>query len=68
MEEWSANNDLEFCEWMAQEVGVAVVPESSFFKNEVNNLIMLHFAKKKETLEEALNCLEKLREKASKRF
>ena len=29
--------DLEFCEWMIQNIGVAAVPGSSFFKEEVNS-------------------------------
>lgn len=33
--------DLEFCEWMIREIGVAAVPGSSFFKEEVNHLIRL---------------------------
>ena len=53
-------NDLEFCEWMIKEIGVAAVPGSSFFKEDVNHLIRLHFAREKDTLEEALNRLEKL--------
>lgn len=66
--EFGAKSDLEFCEWLAQEVGVAAVPGSSFFKEEVNHLIRFHFAKKKETLEEALKCLENLRCKAKERW
>jgi L-glutamine---4-(methylsulfanyl)-2-oxobutanoate aminotransferase len=58
--------DNEFCEWMAKEVGVAGVPGSSFFKEEVNHLVRFHFAKKTETLAEALKRLKSLREKASK--
>ena len=54
--------DLQFCEWMIKEIGVAAVPGSSFFKEEVNNLIRLHFAREKETLDEALGRLEKLKE------
>ena len=54
--------DLEFCEWMIREIGVAAVPGSSFFKEEVNHLIRLHFARQTETLEEALKRLEKLAE------
>ncbi len=49
--------DLEFCEWMINSFGVAAVPGSSFFKEEVNHLIRLHFARQKETLDEALNRL-----------
>ncbi len=54
--------DLEFCEWMIREIGVAAVPGSSFFKEEVNHLIRLHFAREKSTLDEALSRLEKLKE------
>lgn len=53
-------SDLEFCEWMIRNIGVAAVPGSSFFREEVNNLIRLHFARSKETLDQALSRLEKL--------
>jgi len=66
--EFGAKNDLEFCEWMAREVGVAAVPGSSFFREEVNHLIRFHFVKKEETLEEALKRLESLKEKARERW
>ncbi|MDO4179606.1 MAG: pyridoxal phosphate-dependent aminotransferase [Phascolarctobacterium sp.] len=56
---WS---DLEFCEWMVREIGVAAVPGSSFFKEPVNNLIRVHFARQKETLDEALERLGRLKE------
>jgi aminotransferase len=59
-------SDNKFCEWMTKEVGVAAVPGSSFFKEEVNHLIRFHFAKKTETLIEALERLKSLREKASR--
>lgn len=54
--------DLAFCEWMIRNVGVAAVPGSSFFKEDVNHFIRLHFARSKETLDEALQRLEKLAE------
>ena len=54
--------DLEFCEWMIQNVGVAAVPGSSFFKEDVNHLIRFHFARGKETIDEALKRLAKLKE------
>lgn len=57
---WS---DLEFCEWMIQNVGVAAVPGSSFFKEDVNHLIRFHFAREKATIDEALKRLAKLRAK-----
>ena len=54
---WS---DLEFCEWMIREVGVAAVPGSSFFREPVNNLIRLHFARSQETIDEVFRRLQKL--------
>ncbi len=50
-------SDVDFCEKMAEQVGVACVPGSSFFKEDVNNIVRVHFAKKDETLYEALNRL-----------
>lgn len=64
--EFGYSNDLEFCEVLAREVGVGAVPGSSFFKEEVNHLIRLHFAKKDETLYEALNRLQHIRTKLLK--
>ena len=61
--EFGFASDLEFCEVMARDVGVGAVPGSSFFKEPVNNLIRLHFAKKDETLNEALNRLADIRKK-----
>lgn len=55
-------SDLEFCEWMIKNIGVAAVPGSSFFREEVNYLIRLHFAREKKTLDEALARLSKLKE------
>lgn len=52
--------DMEFCEWMIQNVGVAAVPGSSFFREPVNRYIRLHFARGEDTLKEALKRLEKL--------
>ena len=61
--EFGFDSDLEFCETLARDVGVGAVPGSSFFREPVNNLIRLHFAKKDETLNEALNRLESIRAK-----
>jgi len=61
--EFGYESDLEFCEKLAREVGVGAVPGSSFFKNDIQHLIRLHFAKKNETLNEALNRLEHIRKK-----
>ena len=49
---------------MTREVGVATVPGSSFFKEDVHNFVRFHFAKQDATLNKALNRLESLREKA----
>lgn len=57
--------DLEFCEWMIREIGVAAVPGSSFFREPVNRYIRLHFARGEGTLQEALNRLEKLHDVAA---
>lgn len=54
--------DLEFCEWMIVNIGVAAVPGSSFFKEPVNHLIRLHFAREEKTVDEALDRLSKLAE------
>ena len=48
---------------MARKVGVAAVPGTSFFKENVNHIVRLHFAKVDETLNEALERLSKIREK-----
>ena len=53
-------SDLEFCEWMIVNIGVAAVPGSSFFRENVNHLIRLHFAREEKTLDEALERLSKL--------
>ena len=61
--EFGYNSDLKFCEELAAKVGVGAVPGSSFFREPVNHLIRFHFAKKDETLNDALNRLEALRSK-----
>ena len=57
------DSDLRFCEDLAAKVSVGAVPGSSFFREPVNHLIRFHFAKKDDTLNEALNRLETLRGK-----
>ena len=54
-------SDVDFCVEMAQKVGVACVPGSSFFEENVNHIVRLHFAKKDETLNAALERLSKLK-------
>ena len=61
--EFGYKSDDQFCLDLAQKVGVAAVPGSSFFREPVNHLIRFHFAKKDETLIESLNRLESLRSK-----
>ena len=58
--QFAGYTDLEFCEWMIKNIGVAAVPGSSFFREEVNNLIRLHFAREEKTMDEALARLAKL--------
>ncbi|MGN0799546.1 MAG: pyridoxal phosphate-dependent aminotransferase [Christensenellales bacterium] len=55
--------DVEFCEEMARKVGVACVPGTSFFMEDVNDIVRVHFAKKDETL---LTALERLADIKSK--
>lgn len=61
--EFGFASDLEFCEVLAEKVGIGAVPGSSFFRENVNHLVRLHFAKKEDTLNEALNRLADLRKK-----
>lgn len=61
--EFGVKDDTKFCEWMIKNVGVAAVPGSSFFKEDVHHLIRLHFAKQDATLQEALSRLATMRDK-----
>lgn len=61
--EYGYESDLEFCEKLAEKVGVGAVPGSSFFKEPENRYIRLHFAKKNDTLNAALNRLEDIKKK-----
>lgn len=56
-------DDIAFCEWMARNVGVAAVPACTFFKEDNHDWVRFHFAKRDETLYEALNRLEGLKSK-----
>lgn len=56
-------DDNVFCEQMIQKVGVAAVPGSSFFREDVNHLIRFHFAKQDATLLEALDRLADIKKK-----
>lgn len=59
--EFGFKDDEEFALFLIKNIGVAGVPGSSFFKQKVNNYIRFHFAKKDETLKEALRRLAKLK-------
>ena len=65
--EFGFQSDLEFAEVLARDVGVGAVPGSSFFKEDENRYVRLHFAKKNETLIEALNRLGSIRTKIKHR-
>ncbi len=56
-------NDLEFTKYMVEEVGVAVVPGSSFYSGAQGGAQQVRFAfcKRDETLDEAAKRLQKLR-------
>lgn len=58
--EYGYDDDERFCIDLAEKVGVAAVPGSSFFKEDVNHLIRLHFAKTDDYLNSALNRLERI--------
>lgn len=55
--------DVEFCEQMAAKVGVAAVPGTSFFMEDVRDIVRLHYAKKDETLYAALERLATIKQK-----
>ncbi|MBQ3664888.1 MAG: aminotransferase class I/II-fold pyridoxal phosphate-dependent enzyme [Lachnospiraceae bacterium] len=61
--EFGYKDDNEFCEKLAEKVGVGAVPGSSFFREDVNHLIRFHFAKKDETLIAALDRLADIKKK-----
>lgn len=61
--EFAKGDDVAFCERMARNVGVAAVPACTFFREDQHDWVRFHFAKRDETLYEALNRLESLRAK-----
>ena len=54
-------NDYEFADYLVKEIGVATVAGSSFLHSDKWASVRLTFSRKKETLEEALTRLQKLR-------
>ena len=61
--EFGYKSDLEFATDLIKKVGVGTVPGSSFFKEDENRYVRIHFAKKDETLNRALERLADLRKK-----
>lgn len=55
--------DLDFCIEMTEKVGVAAVPGTSFFNENINNIIRMHFAKSDDMLLAALDRLADLKTK-----
>jgi len=60
---WGFAHDVEFARYLVQEIGVAAVPGSSFFRDAASgrNLIRFTFCKKDETLEAAAQRLARLK-------
>lgn len=65
--EFGYEDDEEFCQDLIEKVGVGAVPGSSFFQDQENRYIRLHFAKKEETLQQALERLATIYDKIEKR-
>ena len=64
IENFGFNDDIKFTEYLIKEIGVAVVPGSSFFSDgnpDKNKYIRFCFCKKMETLENAIGRLQKLK-------
>ena len=54
--------DMEFAQWLTKEHGVATIPVSAFYSNKKDDkLIRFCFAKKEETLNEAVNRLKNIK-------
>lgn len=53
--------EIEFCKWLTQEIGVAAIPLSAFYGNAFDQkLVRFCFAKRDDTLQEALQRLGRL--------
>jgi methionine aminotransferase len=51
----------DFCQWLTREIGVAAIPLSAFYGNGFDQkVVRFCFAKKDDTLREALKCLARL--------
>ena len=60
LDQFKGMSDMDFCEWMIKNTGVAAVPGSSFFREPINHLVRLHFAREDETLYESIRRLSKM--------
>ena len=65
--EFGYDSDMDFCMDLALKVKVGAVPGSSFFKENEQRYIRFHFAKKDETLYQAVENLSHLRELIKKK-
>lgn len=60
-EQISDKGDVEFAQWLTREYGVATIPVSPFYSNKKDDrLVRFCFAKKDETLKEAVERLKKI--------
>ncbi|MFM9880602.1 MAG: pyridoxal phosphate-dependent aminotransferase [Burkholderiaceae bacterium] len=54
-------SEADFCRWLTQDIGVAAIPLSALYRDEVNQqVVRFCFAKKDQTLDEAVKRLAKL--------
>lgn len=54
-------NEADFCSWLTTEIGVAAIPVSAFYEIPIESgVVRFCFAKKEQTLTDALQRLEKL--------
>ncbi len=54
-------NEADFCKWLTTEIGVAAIPVSAFYETPIESgVIRFCFAKKEQTLTDALQRLEQL--------
>ncbi|WP_296828059.1 pyridoxal phosphate-dependent aminotransferase [uncultured Megasphaera sp.] len=58
--DYGYDDDEAFCRDLAEKIGVALVPASTFFKETVHHLARLQFAVRDETLAEAMHRLENI--------
>lgn len=60
--DFKKSDDVQFCEWLIKNIGVAAIPMSAFYSenNPVTHLVRFCFAKKNEILEEAGKRLQNL--------